>query len=784
MKESVKESSEDAAKGTEPQIDMLEFRRLSISSQEARLKLQPLDWASVALLAITVILAPVIGANFATPPHSVPGIPDDAGSLLSLVGVPLLCILISLALGALLWREFKRPVAIGAVTGLAGAFALLGIWAGISALFGKATWLSLNALMALYAALLAGWMASRLGRNVQAVASLTLAIVFAGSVAAAFALNEYMTYRVISDGHAAFDPSHRVLGTFFNGDFLAGYLLLAMPITLTVFISSRQRLFQLSAGIGLLMQSAALLLTGSRGGVAVGAISIAVLLCLALASGCLKEHFKMVAAAGILIMLGAFLGRTPTLSRVSIQDSSDKSGANIASGIKSASDAQAHSGEFRKYNWIGTMNMTAKNPIFGTGIGTYHIAYPRYAVTDFTFQAHNGYLQLASETGFPGILFFLAGVAAATAFAVHNLFLNPKTIVENESSIDEGDPLELETSKRVISIESPKLAVCGLLASVAGLMIHSLLDSNWYLIATLLTFGIVMGLLIAVARHIAPLSTHTPKFLGKEFGFIGLALVVFLLWRGNSTLQDRLNTSAASTASSAESAVEAVRTASGFDPFDPEPHLYLSQLLRQNPAESLAELQKATELSPSGRTFYLLGKFHSAKKEWNEAESAFVKSRFHDPNNLQTLRALAESYRNAGKNLEANETYKIMTALESSTYGKVRAMPELQEMDFAFAHAGIADIAFSQSNWQAAYDEYSIAHGQIRSYWGGRHGYYNQVRSPEKRVAYQKLYLNVLDQLAETCKKLNTLERIESIKIEKTQIEADIEKDQSAEVGK
>ena len=145
----MKENSEDAGIESEPQIDRLEFRRLSISSQEARLKLQPLDWASVALLAITVISAPIFGANFATPPHSVPGIPDDAGSLLSLVGVPLLCILISLALGALLWREFKRPVAIGAVTGLAGAFALLGIWAGISALFGKATWLSLNALMAL-----------------------------------------------------------------------------------------------------------------------------------------------------------------------------------------------------------------------------------------------------------------------------------------------------------------------------------------------------------------------------------------------------------------------------------------------------------------------------------------------------------------------------------------------------------------------------------------------------------------------------------------------------------
>ena len=780
----MKETSGDAEIESEQQREQLEFRRLSISSQEARLKLQPLDWTSVALLAITIIAAPVIGANFATPPHSVPGIPDDAGSLLSLIGAPLLCILISLALGALLWREFKRPVAIGAVTGLAGAFALLGIWAGISALFGKATWLSLNALMALYAALLAGWMASRLGRNVQAIASLTLAIVFAGSVAAAFALNEYMTYRVIVEGHAAFDPSHRVLGTFFNGDFLAGYLLLALPVTLTVFISSRQRLFQLAAGIGLLMQSAALLLTGSRGGVAVAAISIAILLCLVLASGSLKEHLKMVAAAGILILLGAFLGRTPTLSRVSTQESPDKSGANIASGVKSASDAQAHSGEFRKYNWIGTINMTAKNPIFGTGIGTYHIAYPKYAVTDFTFQAHNGYLQLASETGFPGILFFLAGVAAATAFAAHNLFLNPKTITRNESSADEDDPLELETSQRAISLESPKLAVCGLLASVAGLMIHSLLDSNWYLIATLLTFGIVMGLLVAVARHIAPLSTHTPKIVGKEFGFIGLSLVAFLLWRGNSTLQDRLNTSAASTASSAESAVESVKAASGFDPFDPEPHLYLSQLLRQNPAESLAELQKATELSPSGRTFYLLGKFHSAKKEWNEAEGAFVKSRFHDPNNLQTLRALAESYRNAGKNLEASETYRIMTALESSTYGKVRAMPELQEMDFAFAHAGLADLAFLQSNWKSAYDEYSIARGQIRSYWGGRHGYYDQVRSPEKRVAYQKLYLRVLDQLAETCKKLNTLEPIESIKIEKTQVDVDIEKDQSAEVLK
>ena len=50
--------------------------------------------------------------------------------------------------------------------------------------------------------------------------------------------------------------------------------------------------------------------------------------------------------------------------------------------------------------------------LLGTGVGTFQIAYARYAETAFTLHAHNSYLQWMGETGIPGMLFLLTGLAA------------------------------------------------------------------------------------------------------------------------------------------------------------------------------------------------------------------------------------------------------------------------------------------------------------------------------------------------------------------------------------
>ena len=57
--------------------------------------------------------------------------------------------------------------------------------------------------------------------------------------------------------------------------------------------------------------------------------------------------------------------------------------------------------------------MIAANPISGTGLGTFGLAYPAfktYGSTDIWDQAHNDYLQLLAESGLVGFILLLAGM--------------------------------------------------------------------------------------------------------------------------------------------------------------------------------------------------------------------------------------------------------------------------------------------------------------------------------------------------------------------------------------
>lgn len=61
---------------------------------------------------------------------------------------------------------------------------------------------------------------------------------------------------------------------------------------------------------------------------------------------------------------------------------------------------------------VSSLHMVAAHPWFGTGLGTWPTAYPRYAIADFGVfanQAHSDWLQWAAEGGFPFAL-MLAGL--------------------------------------------------------------------------------------------------------------------------------------------------------------------------------------------------------------------------------------------------------------------------------------------------------------------------------------------------------------------------------------
>jgi len=712
--------------------------------------LSPLDWAAVLLIALALVLAPLGAGLFSTPAYPAQYVPEGPFEWLQVMVLPLLLALTAAAFGVVAWREGKRPVAIGAVRGLAGALILLACWAGLSLARSPALYLSVNALAVLLAALLMAGLVARLCRDRNGFAALLLAVVVAGSVVAGIGANEYLAYWKLG-------IVHRVFATFANPDFLAGYLLLTLPVTLSAFAATTERTARLALGVGTGLQTLGLMVTGSRAGIGILLVALLVWLALIAASQAAAGRWKRVGLGVAVCIVCILLGSAPLLLRIGGRNTAQgKGSASASSGETAVAQAQDHSTAFRRWTWIGTVKMAAANPLLGTGLGTFDIAYPRYAVTAYTAHAHNGYLQWAGETGIPGILLLLTGLAAATAFGAHVLFLPRLAGTQAES---EMPPPERAASGLAaqLALEEPRLLLAGLLAAVLASMLHNLLDSDWYIVATAYTLCAALALLVGLSRDLAPLATQIPRPFAPTMIGVGGLIAAFLLWRAVAVGGGNVQEFAAREALARrdpQAAIEAYQAEASLEPLSPEPHLSLAQiyLYSQRPEQALQQLQIATRLAQTGKTYYRLGQFYLSTGDLDRAIAAFRRARELQPN-TQNLRALGDALRQAGQAESAARVYREMERLEAGPYGTVRAMPEIVETDFAYAHAALADLAYDAGRWAEAADEDARAATVLREFWKGRSEERYTLMPPEKRQALLDLYDKVLTQWQEALRK-------------------------------
>ena len=129
-----------------------------------------------------------------------------------------------------------------------------------------------------------------------------------------------------------------------------------------------------------------------------------------------------------------------------------------------------------------------------------------------------------------------------------------------------------------------------------------------------------------------------------------------------------------------------------------------------------------------------------------------MQARERDPHSLQTLRALAETYALLGKTNDAMDVYRDITVLETTPLGTVRAMPEVIEAEFAYAHARLAAALYRQHNVSEALAEYRKANALLRTYWNNRRNELYQAQSADKLRSLNQLYDAVLTQLQEALK--------------------------------
>ncbi len=640
---------------------------------------------------------------------------------MQLVGLPLAGLLFGIGLPIAAWRAEGRSPTVRAVC----AAALL-IWSAVSLTVTHDLSAGWSMLQTVGSAVAAAGAVSILARDPLNRWGIAIALVTAGAVVSAMGLSEYISHAKTGD------TSWRVFSTFSMPNFLAGYLVLQAPMAVALFLGARDRAVVLLAGMALLLDCACLLLTGSRFGLIGLVVAFGLFFALSLWMGILagpvrKRALALVALGALAILVGA----RPVISRLR------------------GTAGESYSGKFRVLTWSGAFKMAARNPLLGTGIGSFATAYPPYAAVGFTEHAHNSYLQLAAETGFPSLVFLGVTVIGVFAGGIRWLSRN------RHQAMSPDDAVAIETLTRTSNKskrskppgKSPPTAqsagpnldlrvlMVGAISCLAGALVRNVFDSDLFVGTNAVTFAAVCGLVVG-ATSIHQSEVRGPKTRQIQPAWLtrslAVALAAFLAVQGLRESLARTHAYAAQAAVQAGNLSDAereYRDAVAVDGANPDYHLSLAQILVRNGDLTGAEREYslAVASAPIWKPFNRFGRFYIAAGRPNDAAKMFEKARRSDPNNVQNLLALAEAYRAAHDVKSALAAYRSIVALENSPIGKLRALPERIPWEFAACHFALAEEALIRSDTATAERELREGLKTSDEFWRLRFDARNQV---------------------------------------------------------
>ena len=286
----------------------------------------------------------------------------------------------------------------------------------------------------------------------RTIKQLIIVIMMVGVLESLYGMFEFFSghHHILNlDGSALISS---VTGTFINRNYLAGYLLMVIPLSVgylfsreTIstnrFMGWRHWLSSLDGktlliGFSVIVMVLGLLFTASRMGI------LSLLLSFSLISFLFRNPEKgkrssktVVLIFGLALLWAAWIGLDAVISRF----------FSVSEGF-----------EERWKFWVNTFQIFKDFPLFGSGLGTFIQVFPMYRsfhITGLVTHAENDFLQLASEVGLLGIGLLL----------VTFLFILFKGVSRIRS-------MSYENPKRYIGI--------GGLVGILTLMFHSLVERN------------------------------------------------------------------------------------------------------------------------------------------------------------------------------------------------------------------------------------------------------------------------------------------------------------------
>jgi O-antigen ligase len=197
-------------------------------------------------------------------------------------------------------------------------------------------------------------------------------------------------------------------GTFGDPNGFALSLLIGIPFlwVKAAYANSFRKIFFLACSVVVFISFAK---AGSRGGLLALAVMVAVMFILSNA----KQRILICVAASIGLVAAATL--LPDYLRARYFTFFTPAAATLDSNSREQLESDIASADERQALLQQSIKMSFEHPIFGVGPGVFAFAAwderkAETGVGGLTLVSHNTYTQISSETGFPGLIFFLGAV--------------------------------------------------------------------------------------------------------------------------------------------------------------------------------------------------------------------------------------------------------------------------------------------------------------------------------------------------------------------------------------
>lgn len=271
-------------------------------------------------------------------------------------------------------------------------------------------------------------------------------------------------------------PENFLASTYVNHNHFAGYLEMAMPLTVAFTlalkkdkVSSKSKFMMLRIGLilSLVFMLVALLLAQSRGAWLSLTISLIVMNIILVKRRVLPKWALYIFLFIIFVAVAYILGGTD----------------DVAYRFRSVE--QINNESFlggREKIWKGSIKMIADNPIIGTGIGTFVWGLPQYrpeGLKSRAHYAHNDYLHMMAEMGILALplMLWMIFVVVSTGFRWYD---------SNNSHKN--------------SLGLTEAVVLGSAVGILSLSLHGLVDFNFHIPANMLVVSIMSGIIMRRAK--------------------------------------------------------------------------------------------------------------------------------------------------------------------------------------------------------------------------------------------------------------------------------------------